>query len=195
MASMDFYFDFSSSYSYLALPKLEKLQNEQGVDIKWMPVALGAIFKANKHPGPPAAGSPKLKYISRDIERIADMNGQSYFWPDPFPFNSITAARIYWYLEKDDPVQAIAWAKKVFNASFGEGRNCSDPEELSSLASHAGLDGSTLLLAAGEDSVKDKLKAVTGEAMGRGVFGAPTFFVGNEMFWGADRLDQAIRLL
>ena len=98
-------------------------------------------------------------------------------------------------MEKDERVQAVAWAKKVFNASFGEGRNCSDPEELSSLASHAGLDGSALLLAAGEGSVKDKLKAVTGEAMERGVFGAPTFFVGNEMFWGADRLDQAIRLL
>ena len=195
MASMDFYFDFSSSYSYLALPQLEKLQNERGVDIRWMPVALGAIFKANKHPGPPAAGSAKSKYISRDIERIADMNGQSYHWPNPFPFNSITAARIFWYLEKDDPAQAADWAKKVFNASFGEGRNCSDPEELSTLAYDAGLDGSALLLAAGEDAVKDKFKAVTGEAMERGVFGAPTFFVDNEMFWGTDRLEQAIRLL
>lgn len=193
-ARIDFYFDFSSSYSYLALPQLEQIASEQGAEINWIPVALGAIFKADQH-APPAADSNKGKYTWHDVVRTAELSGQPYHWPQPFPFNSMTAARIYWYLAETEPARAVDWAKAVFHASFGEGRDCSNPEELVAVAEALGLDGQKLIAATADDEVKAKLREVTGEAMERGVFGAPTFFVGDEMFWGGDRLQQLARML
>ena len=193
-ASVDFYFDFSSSYSYLALPGIDRLTRERNVEFDWKPIALGAIFKARQH-APPAPGSSKGDYVWRDVARTAEINEQPYHWPEPFPFNSIAAARIYWHLAAIDTDNAVPWARAVFHASYGEGRDCSSPEVLAAVAQGLGLDSDALLEATGDDSVKTKLKEVTGEAMERGVFGAPTFCVGDEMFWGGDRLQQLERFL
>ena len=187
--SIDFYFDFSSTYSYLALPGLQRLAEERGVAVNWMPIALGAIFKAHEH-APPTPGTAKGRYIWRDVERTAELNGQPFNWPRPFPFNSMTAARVYWHLAETDSDRAMTWARAVFDAAFGEGKDCSDAAVLSSIAADMGLDAEAVLAATGQDSVKAKLKEVTGQAMERGVFGAPTYFVGNEMYWGSDRLHQ-----
>lgn len=191
-ANIDFYFDFSSSYSYVALPALDRLADEHGLEVNWKPFALGIIFKAMNH-APPAADSVKGRYVYRDVERSAAIAGLPYRWPKPFPFNSMTAARIFWYLADGDMDRAVGWARAAFHASFGEGRDCSSPDVLSDVASGLGHDAGELLEAAASESVKAKLKAVTGEAMERGVFGAPTFFLGDEMFWGNDRLSQLER--
>ncbi len=187
--TIDFYFDFSSSYSYIGQHRLRILAEEFGHNICWKPIALGAIFKAMNH-APPAGKSTKGKYIWHDVERSAAECDLPYHWPDPFPFNSMSAARIFWYLSDEDQQQSIDWALAVFHASFGEGRDCSNPEVLSTLAAECNLDGQALLAATKEDVIKQKLQRVTGEAMDRGVFGAPTFFLGDEMYWGADRFDQ-----
>ncbi len=187
--SIDFYFDFSSSYSYLALPGIERLAADRDVSFNWIPIALGAIFKANEH-APPSPKTPKGAYTARDVERTAALNGQPYRWPSPFPYNSMTAARIFWHIEASDAEKAVEWAKAVFHAAFGEGRDCSNREVLASVATALGLDAEATLAATGDDGVKAKLKAVTGHAMERGVFGAPTFIVGEEMYWGNDRLNQ-----
>lgn len=193
-APIDFYFDFSSSYSYLALPKLAKLVDDHGVTVNWKPVVLGAIFQALDH-APPSPDTVKGRYVWHDVERTAALQGLPYRWPEPFPFNGINAARVYWYLADTNTDSAVAWARAVFDASYGEGRDCSNPEVLAGVAAGMGHDADELLNATKQEAVKARLKEVTAEAMERGVFGAPTFFVGNEMFWGGDRLWQVERFI
>ena len=194
-AEIDFYFDFSSSYSYVAVPGVVRLAEQHDVSVNWKPFLLGVIFHALEH-APPPAGSHKMSYAQRDLERCAAAAGQPPFvLPEAFPFNGITASRAFWHLHDDDPGKAVEWAKAVFSASFAEGRDCSSPEVLADIATGLGLDAQQLLEAAATDAVKAKLKAVTGEAMERGVFGAPTFFVGDEMFWGGDRLAHVEQLI
>ncbi len=192
--TIDFYFDFSSSYSYIGQHRLRGLAEKYGLRIRWKPIALGAIFKAMNH-APPTGDSVKGKYIWHDVERSAEQCNLPYHWPDPFPFNSITAARIFWCLADEDRQQAVDWALAVFHASYGEGRDCSNSDVLQGLAEKCGFDGQALLAASKEDAIKKKLQQVTAEATERGVFGAPTFFVGDEMYWGADRFEQIERSL
>jgi 2-hydroxychromene-2-carboxylate isomerase len=142
---------------------------------------------------PPAADTTKGRYVWRDVARSAEFAGLPFKWPEPFPFNSLSAARIFWYLADSDVNSAVDWARAVFHASFGEGRDCSSPDVLAAVAADLGLNAQELLEATGNDAVKERLKQVTGEAMERGVFGAPTFFVGDEMFWGGDRIEQLER--
>lgn len=192
--SVDFYFDFSSSYSYVALPGIERLSRDDGVRFNWKPFLLGVIFNATNH-APPDFNSVKGKYVHRDVERSAANAGLPYEWPQPFPFNSLLAARVFWCLADGQNDRAIEWAKAVFHAGFGEGRDCSDADVLADVATGLGHDAGALLGATGEDAIKEKLKQVTGEAMERGVFGAPTFIVGDETFWGGDRLGDLARFL
>lgn len=192
--AIDFYFDFSSSYSYIGQHRLRALADEFGVVIDWRPIALGAIFKARGH-GPPQPDSLKGKYTWHDVERSAAEWDLPYHWPDPFPFNSILAARPYCYLKEIDEGDAVDWILAVFDASYGQGRDCSAPAVLAEVAAVLDLDGEEILKATAADEVKLKLKAVTDEAMEPGVFGAPTFFLDGEMYWGADRIDQMWRTL
>ncbi len=189
---IDFYFDFSSSYSYIGQHKLHELAEEHSRKVRWRPVALGAIFKALGS-GPHSPETPKGTYVWKDVERSAADAGLPYHWPKPFPFNSLMAARIFYYLEENDEAKAIEWARAIFDASFGQGKDCSDPSELAQIAGNLGLDIGELLDAANQDDIKEKLKQVTAEAMQKGVFGAPTFFIGDDMYWGADRIDQMHR--
>lgn len=192
--AIDFYFDFSSSYSYIGQHRLRALAEEFGVRIEWQPIALGAIFKSRGH-APPQPDSLKGRYTWHDVERSAAEWGLPYHWPDPFPFNSILAARAYWFLKEIDEEDAEAWIGAVFDASFGQGRDCSDPAVLAEVAKGLDLDAEEVLQGTARDEVKQKLKTVTDEAMERGVFGAPTFFLDGEMYWGADRIDQIWRTL
>jgi len=192
--AVDFYFDFSSSYTYVALPKLDQLSQTSGVDVTWKPILLGVIFKASNH-APPDFGSVKGRYVRHDVERCAASAGLPYRWPKPFPFSSVAAARVFWALTDAGRGSAIEWAKAVFHASFGEGRDCSSNDVLADVAVTLGHDAEALFEASGSDHVKQKLRHVTDEAMQRGVFGAPTFVVGDEMFWGGDRVGDLARFL
>jgi len=189
MEHVDFYFDFSSAYSYLALPGVVRLAEKQDIDVCWKPFLLGAVFQSLHH-APPNFRTDKGRYIEHDIERRAASAGLSYQWPQPFPFNSLLAARMFWSLANQDDEMAIEWAKAVFHAAFGEGRDCSNSDVLAGLATGLGHDAKVLLESTRTDEIKQKLKQVTGEAMDRGLFGSPTFFVGAEMFWGSDRLSD-----
>ncbi len=192
---IDFFFDFSSSYSYVSLPGILQLADQFDVTIQWKPFLLGVIFKARNH-APPSHDDLKSQYMAVDLKRRAVSAGLPPFrTPSPFPFNAITAMRAFWHLHASDPDIAIAWAKAVFDASFAKGLDSSQPETLAAIATDLGLNAEQLFQASADPVVKDKLKAVTGEAMERGVFGAPTFFVGDEMFWGGDRLADIERHL
>lgn len=191
---IDFYFDFSSSYSYIGQHRLQELADNHNREVRWRPVALGAIFKS-LGTGPHSPETPKGSYVWKDVERSAADAGLPYHWPEPFPFNSLSAARIYYYIAETDESKAIEWARAVFDSSFGRGKDCSDPAELTKIAGKLVLDAADLLDACNRDEVKQKLKDATAEAMQKGVFGAPTFFVGGDMYWGADRIDQMDRSL
>ncbi|MCG8443165.1 MAG: 2-hydroxychromene-2-carboxylate isomerase [Caulobacterales bacterium] len=189
--TIDVFFDFSSSYSYLALPDFARL--EAAAPVRWRPFSLGAIYKS-LGAAPAPADQPKGAYMLRDIERVARREGRSFRWPTPFPFNSIPAARAFYAVERDaggEAAKAIALA--LFTASFGEGRDCSDPDTLSAVIAATGADAPRVMAATGEDAIKARLKAVTEEAAAAGVFGAPCFVVEGELFWGRDRLDDALR--
>ncbi len=194
-ARIDFYLDFSSAYSYVAVPRVIQFANERDVTIDWKPIVLGAVFKSLNH-APPAAEHPKMRYAHRDLTRCAEAAGLPPFvFPASFPFNSITASRAFWHLHNGDAAKAVEWAQAVFAATFADGRDCSDPEVLAGIATTLGHDAEQLLKAVSDDSVKARLKEVTGEAMDRGVFGAPTFFCDGEIFWGGDRLAHLERYL
>lgn len=186
---IEFYFDFSSTYSYLALEATEAVAGRHAVKLSWKPIALGAIFKQLGH-APPPADTVKGRYLQHDVQRCAEAAGLPFNWPAPFPFNSIPAARGFYWIESSDPKMAVRYAKRVFNAAFGEGLDCSDTETLASVAESLNLDVEAYLAGIRTDQMKMQLIQETNRAAERGVFGAPTFFVGDEMFWGADRIGQ-----
>lgn len=191
---IDFYFDFSSSYSYIGQHRVQELAKKHEREIRWKPVALGAIFKALGS-APQSPETPKGSYVWKDVERSAADVGLAYHWPKPFPFNSLTAARAFYHIAKEDEAKAVEWARSVFDAAYAQGRDCSDPAELAAIAFDLGLDGEELLEATKQDEIKKKLQQETTEAMQKGVFGAPSFFVDGDMYWGADRIDQMHRFL
>jgi 2-hydroxychromene-2-carboxylate isomerase len=130
------------------------------------------------------------------VERCATELELPYQWPQPFPFNSIMAARIFYVLQTGDhPEHAEQWAEAVFRASFGRGRDCSDPAVLTALADELEVRGDSLIESSHRDEIKTLLKEVTTEAGNRGVFGSPTLFFDGEMYWGADRIDMIERKL
>ncbi len=193
--TVDFYFDFSSTYSYFGQHRMIQLSAQYDVDIHWKPIVLGAIFKSTGH-SPPFEDSPRKRYTWKDVERCAAELNLPYQWPDPFPFNGITASRIYYLLHRQyGPELAVDWARAVFDGSFGKGLDAADPEVLVEIADSLGLDGNDLLQDCQQDDIKNRLKAVTAEAAERDVFGAPTFFLDGEMFWGADRIYRLERRL
>jgi len=191
---LDFYFDFSSAYSYIGQHRIKALAAEHDLAVHWRPIALGVIFKARNH-APPSPDTPVGAYIWHDVGRCAAECGLALVWPQAFPFNSMTAARMFYLLQQRDAGLAQRWAEAVFGAAFGEGRDCASPEVLAGLATDIGLDGPDLVAQTREDAAKQALQAATQAAMERGVFGAPTFFLGGEMYWGADRIDQMRRIL
>ena len=114
---------------------------------------------------PHSPETAKGSYVWKDVARSATDAGLPYQWPEPFPFNSLMAARIFYYIAEKDETKAIEWAQAVFDASFGQGRDCSDSSELAAIAKDLGLDGEELLNATKQDAIKQTLKQVTSEAM------------------------------
>ena len=191
---IDFYFDFSSSYSYIAHRKVVELGERLGVPVVWRPISLGAIFAALGHQLP-ETGSPKQKYIWHDVVRSARENGLPYIWPDPFPVNSIPAMRGFYFLDAQPGADTIAYANAIFKATFGEGRDIGNPDVLLNIVGGLGANVEAFKTAISSAQIKQKLKQETDAAMQLGIFGAPSFVVDGELFWGADRLEAVERLV
>ncbi len=189
---IDFYFDFSSSYSYIAHRKIMNLGERLDVPVVWKPISLGAIFAALGHQLP-KMGSPKQKYIWHDVVRSARENGLTYVWPDPFPVNSIPAMRGFYFLEARSSEAAITYANAIFKATFGEGRDIGNPDILLDIVDDLGVDVGVFKTAISSPEIKQKLKEETDAAMKLGIFGAPSLVVNGELFWGADRLGAVER--
>lgn len=189
---VDFWYDFASHYSWLAANRIEAAADEAGVAIRWRPFLLGPIFAAQGWSSSPFNLYPaKGRYAWRDIEREAARQGLSVVRPNPFPQNSLIAARVA--LAGCDAGWTPAFTRGLYGAEFGNGRSISEAATLSEVLSGLGLDAGAILAAAQSEPVKGRLKAQTEEARTRGLFGAPTFLTADgEMFWGNDRLEHAL---
>lgn len=186
---VDFFFDFSSPYAYLAAMRIEALVRRYDRELAWRPMLLGVVFKA-------VGGAPlteygfKGPYSVRDFARSARYAGLRYRMPEPFPIATQNAARLVLAVTRDLPEHAGDLVRAIFPAFFVDNRNINDPAVLGDICDGLGLDTARLLKAIEEPAIKDALRANCEEALRRGVFGAPFMFVDDEPFWGNDRLPQ-----
>lgn len=189
---IDFWYEFASTYSYLAVMRIEALAEATDVDIRWRPFLLGPIFADQGWKSSPFNLYPaKGRYMWRDMARQADALGLPLRKPEPFPQNSLVATRIA--LSGVEPGWTPAFSKAVFTAQFAEGRTISDGSVLNSILSGLGLDPDQVIRDAQAEANKTRLKAVTEEAKSKGIFGAPFFMTEDgEPFWGNDRLESAL---
>jgi 2-hydroxychromene-2-carboxylate isomerase len=172
--------------------RIEEMAAAAEVEVRWRPFLLGPIFAAQGWNSSPFNLFPaKGRYMWRDMEREGARFGLPVKRPDPFPQNSLVAARVA-LLGAEHP-WGPTFTKAVFAQEFGEGRSIAEPAAVAGVLKGIGLDGEAILKTASAEPNKTRLKAVTEEARSRGLFGAPTFLTDDgEMFWGNDRLEQAI---
>ena len=193
-AAIDFYFDFSSPYSYIASEWVEALAARHGRTVRWHAVLLGVTFRAAELKSP--VDHPiKREYALRDFARSARAEGVPYTQPERFPISTHNAARVFWWLCGSDPSRSIAWARACFRAYFGRGVDLSDPQALKGLAAEFGLDPDVAEAVGSDPLWKERLRQANEAAIAAGVFGAPFFVVDGEPFWGNDRKAQIERWL
>lgn len=195
---IDFYFDFSSPYSYIASEWIEALAARHGRTVNWKAILLGATFQAAEL-RTPVAHPIKREYSLIDFERSARFAGVPLVMPTRFPIPTQNAARVYWWLHDQQAVNASAtasaWARHGLRAYFARGVDLSDAQRLRELAVEFGLDAQQAEAVWNDPHWKLRLREVTGAAIAAGVFGAPFFVVDGEPFWGNDRRTQIERWL
>jgi 2-hydroxychromene-2-carboxylate isomerase len=186
--TVEFYFDVGSPAAYLAWTQLPRICAEAGARIDFRPMLLGGVFQATGNHSPmtvPAKG----RYMMGDLERFARRYDAPFSHNPFFPINTLTLMRILTALQMHDEARMQSCADALYRAIWVEGRNMNDADVVAQVLHAAGFDPAELLAQAALPQVKERLKAVTQDAVARGVFGAPTFFVGGHMYWGQDRLD------
>jgi 2-hydroxychromene-2-carboxylate isomerase len=192
---IEFWFDFSSPYSYLASETIEAIAARHGRTVQFKPTLLGVIFRTTGGVPLTELVPPKSRYFVLDFERSARFVGVPYRQPSMFPISTVGASRALLWLQGRDEAMALRFLHAAFRAYFAQDRNLAEPEVLATLAREVGADPAQLAQGMQEPAVKDRLKTLVDESIARGVFGAPTIFVDGEMFWGHDRLPQVERWL
>jgi 2-hydroxychromene-2-carboxylate isomerase len=192
MAALDFWYEFGSTYSYPAAMRIERLADAAHVELRWRPFLLGPIFKAyGWNDSPFNIYAAKGRYMWRDLQRICDAEGLPLKLPPVlFPQNGLKAARLGLVGEREGWIPAFSRA--VFVANYAEQKDISDDGTLRTILAALGVDAEAALTAANAPETKEALKAQTAEAQSHGLFGAPSFTVGEELFWGNDRLEVAL---
>ncbi|MGN6150375.1 MAG: 2-hydroxychromene-2-carboxylate isomerase [Rhizomicrobium sp.] len=189
---IEFWYEFASTYSYPAAMRAQRLANDAGVELRWRPFLLAPIFNAQGWNDSPFNIYPvKGAYMWRDLQRICAKEGLPLKLPPfRFPQSGLKAARLALAGEKDG--WTGAFTRAVYSANFGGQRDITDEDLLRSLVKAVGGDADAAWARANSQEIKDALKAQTDEAIKRGIFGAPSFTVGDELFWGNDRLEDAL---
>ena len=185
--ALTFYFDFSSPYGYLAAQKIDELATAHGTTAAWRPHLLGAMFKLTGNT--PLLDQPiKGDYARHDLVRAARRIGVPFGLPDPFPFAAIAASRAFYWFDDRDHDTAKAFARRAFHASFGEQRDLSKPAAVVETMVASGADKQEAEAALADPAIKQRLRYEVDDAIARGIFGSPMILVGDEPFWGYDRL-------
>jgi len=191
---IEFWFDFSSPYGYLASTRIDALAARHGRTVAWKPFLLGVAFKATK--AMPLTDMPlKSGYFRRDFERSAGFIGVPFRLPEQFPFAAVAPSRAFYWLADRDPALAVRFAQATLSAVFVEGRAVSGAEAAAEIAAPLGVARDALLAALNDAAVKDRLRREVEAGLAKGVFGSPFIIVDGEPFWGSDRLDQVERWL
>ena len=192
MTAIEFWCEFASTYSYPAAMRVEDAAAERGLAVRWRPFLLGPVFAEIGWTTSPFNLQPaKGAYMWRDLERICARLGLPFRRPDPFPQNSVKAARVAWALP-DDGARA-RFSRAVYRAEFGDGAAIADEAVLGGLLGAEGFDANAVLERASAAETKQALRSATEQAMAHGIFGAPTLRAPDgELFWGNDRVDDAI---
>ncbi|PTM39350.1 2-hydroxychromene-2-carboxylate isomerase [Bosea sp. 124] len=189
---LDFWYEFASPYSFLSALRIEPLAEAAGVNLRWRPFLLGPIFAAQGWSTSPFALYPsKGRYMWRDVERRAGRNGLGLVKPETFPQNSLIAARLA--LAGREAGWLPSFSKALFRSAFAEGRNIAEEAVLSAALKQAGADPGVAFPASRSEEVKGRLRAEIEYAKSIGIFGGPTFVTEDgELFWGDDRLEEAL---
>jgi 2-hydroxychromene-2-carboxylate isomerase len=188
---LDFWFDFASTYSYLSAARIRRLASEAKVRVRFRPFLLGPIFKAQGFDTSPFNLYPaKGRYMVRDCERQCAELGLTFRLPEPFPQNTLLAARAA--LVGLEEGWGEDFSRAAYRAEFAEGRNIGDPTVVAEIVQTLSRDSAAALARAQSDEIKGRLRAETEEAQRLGIFGAPNFIARGELFWGNDRLEQAL---
>ena len=192
---IDFYFDFSSPYGYLAAQRIDELAGRHDRRVTWRPILLGVVFKTTG--ATPLTEAPvKGDYARRDMPRSARFHGIDEFrMPSRFPIPTQAPARIVLALRERDQALAVRVAKALYRAYFFEDIDISDPDAAAIVAARAGADAATARAAVDDPAVKEALKREVADALAAGVCGSPFFVVDGEPFWGTDRFPQMERWL
>ena len=190
--TIECFFDFGSPATYLAWTQLPALAAKYNAKLVWRPMLLGAVFKATGNQSP-AMNPAKGRYMLIDFQRYAKSYGVPMKFNPFFPINTMTLMRGAVAL-LDDP-RFDEYLDTVFTAIWVDEQNMGQPDVVASVLAKAGFDAQALLVRCGEDTVKEKLKANTEEAVARGAFGAPTIYVDGEMFFGQDQLSMIEKAL
>ena len=188
-AAIEFYFDFSSPYGYLAAQRIEEVVGEYEREILWKPFLLGAVFKITGVK--PALDIPmKGDYARLDLARSARLYDTPFVLPETFPFMSVAACRATYWLAECGAEDAKELAAALFEAAFGAGQSIRRPEEVAAIAAELGHDEDEVRAAVQDQRIKDLLRREVDAAIAKGVFGSPYIIVDGEPFWGFDRLDD-----
>jgi 2-hydroxychromene-2-carboxylate isomerase len=185
MKRLEFFCDLSSPYSYLAATQLPELCSRTGAELVYKPMVLAAVFKATGNTMPAVVQS-KARYMLKDLSRWAQHYAVPFRMSSRFPLNTIRTMRLIVAAEAHGKSAQLGLA--AFSALWVDDRDITSDDELRRLCGEVGLPADELLQAIETPAVKDRLRAYSDEAIARGVFGAPSIFVGDEMFWGNDRL-------
>jgi len=186
--SFDFYFDFISPYSFLAYKKIKSLDTNDRININYKPILLGGLHKLGNITAP-AFNERKMKNMKNDCELVAKKNNIEFEWNKKFPINSLNLMRGYLVLSKE-------LKKKFFDLCFDaywkENTDLSDKKNFESILDNCSINKDSFFKEIQDQKIKDELKQLTENAFKKDIFGAPTFVVNNQIFWGQDRLEYAL---
>ena len=186
---IEFYFDFSSPYGYLAAQRIDEVAEEHDREVAWKPFLLGVVFKTTG--AEPLLNIPmKGDYAVRDLERSARLFEIPFTVPTPFPFMSVAACRATYWLSDLDVAAGKALAKALLDEAFGEGQRIDEPAAVARVAADLGHEEDEVLAAIQNPRIKDRLRGEVDAAVKKGVFGSPYIIVDDEPFWGYDRLED-----
>ena len=189
--TIEFWFDFASNYSYLTAMRIEELAGSQGVDVAWQPFLLGPIFQSfGWESSPFVLQKQKGEYTWKDMARQAGKNGVAWVKPTAFPRRAILPARVA-TLGKNEPWIGD-YVRATMARNFAEDKDLDTEDAVREVLAALNVNADQIIAQAQSDENKLQLRQATETAARRGIFGAPMFFVGDEMFWGNDRLEDAL---
>ncbi|CDG81986.1 2-hydroxychromene-2-carboxylate isomerase [Janthinobacterium agaricidamnosum] len=190
--TLEFWFDFSSNYSYLSVMRIEALARQAAIGVLWKPILLGAIFKSlGQQTSPFVLQQQKGAYVWNDMRRQCEKYGLPWRRPSVFPRSSVLAARVA--LIGADEGWIAPFSQRMMTLNFALDRDIGDAENVSAVLTEMGLETEDVIARALSPDNKQRLRSQTEEARQRGIFGAPSFIGGGELFWGNDRLEDALR--